>query len=125
MPSRPPAGTSSLELVDQVEHPFWCDPRHCQPIMAGREHRSIPVVWEASHDEVELSLARMCFHERNADGIETADEGWLFTIRNTGVEESASVMLCSDHDLDMIMVARFKLRTMLAGGEIVDTTSGE
>jgi hypothetical protein len=125
MPSRPPANTSPLDSVNQVEHPFWCDLRHCRPLAMGREHRSTPVVWHASHDEVELSLARMCFHERDGHGEFTADEGWLFTIHNTGVEESASVMLCSDHDLDMIIQARFKLRTMLAGGEIVDTTSGE
>lgn len=104
---------------DMVEHPFWCDLSHCRAEpFGGREHRSTPVTWYAEHDDVELSLAR---HRFDFPG-EAGREGWLLTVCNTAVDERAWVV-CSDHDLDMVAQARFKLRTMLAGGQIIDTTA--
>jgi hypothetical protein len=104
---------------DMVEHPFWCDLSHCRAEpFGGREHRSTPVTEHAERDDVALSMAYCRYDEPG----ETGEEGWLVTMCNTAVDEMSSAFF-TDRDLDKIPVMRFKLRTMLAGGQIVDTTA--
>lgn len=112
MPSRLPA-TPPRPGAHRLEHPFWCDQVRCLA-GSGLYHVSAPVTEPSSHDDGEISLARYRLDAHD-------EEGWLLGVRHDGVVEEAFIM-CSDENLDRIPVMRLKLRTMLIGGRIVDTT---
>lgn len=131
MASRLPAftapSTASPSALGVPSCPSWCDPTRCDG-GAGHDdirHVSAPQTWRAEHDDAQLSLARYRLDSRGEPG----PEGWLLTICHDGVEEEASVM-CTDHDLDQVAVARMTLRlaatdvTATDADDVAPTTGG-
>lgn len=51
-------------------HPAWCDPTECDEPAghADIRHASAPLVWRASEDDVEVSLARYLDVQRDGTG---------------------------------------------------------
>lgn len=87
MPAAPLSVPDSAPRPAEIVHLSWCDPAYCDTAAGPHDvhHCSTPVSWTAAHDDAQLSLARYQY----AGG----ESGYLLTIRRTGVDEQASVLL--------------------------------